>query len=309
MSLIQTYYDRVCNVQVFPQQAVNIGPQAQLIPLSPLPTVFASKQADGTPGYRIRFHVELVTGNVPVPNPAVIHIYNLGQISRTLVSKLNNKIVLNAGYGLFPQTIFSGNVQYAVTKKEGPDFVTEIHASDGLFAFQNSLVNLSFSNSTPAASVINTLIGALSGAGITQGQITGVPQAIYNKGIVLSGKVTDQLQKVCDKNNLAWTIENGVVNIVPIGGALLTASVLLTPNTGLIGIPEQREVDSTGTSSLVSFRSLLNPSLGTFQNIIIQSKFIPAGFFTTAKITHTGDTFTNDWYTDGECTNTPAGPA
>ena len=310
MSLLQQDFDRICKLQVFQTQAVVTGPVPTLIPIDPLGVTFSSKQLDGSPGYRIRFHVDLVTGPVPVPNPAVIHIYNLGQTSRTLVSKLNNKLILQAGYGLFPQTIFTGQIQYAVTKKEGADYVTEIHASDGIFAFQNSVINTSFSTAMPAAAVITTLVGALAGAGVTPGVMTGIPKDVYNKGVVLSGKVTDQLQKICDKNNLTWTIENGLLNIVPIGGGFLPKNlVLLTEATGLIGIPEQREVDATGNSSLVSFRCLMNPSLGTFQKIIIQSKFIPAGFFTTAKITHSGDTYTNDWYTDGECTTDSSEPA
>lgn len=303
MSLIQTYYDRLCKLQVFNTQSVNVGPSPSLLDIDLLGTTFSSKQDDGSPGYRIRFHVELVTGPVPVPNPAVIHIYNLSQNSRTILSKLNNRIVLQAGYGLFPKTIFSGNVQYAVTKKDNADYITEIHASDGLFAFQNSLINMSFGSSTPVASVITTLIGALKGAGISPGLVTGVPTDFYNKGIVLSGKVTDMLQKVCDKNDLTWTIENGVVNIVPIGTPVLPyPPVFLSPDTGLIGIPEQREIDSTGNNSLISFKSLLNPSIGTFQVVIISSKFIPLGTFTTAKVIHSGDTFTNDWYTDCEAT-------
>jgi hypothetical protein len=301
LSQIQQSFDRIAVLKIFQRQAVTTGPSPSLLNVDPIGTAFPSKLSNGDPGFRIKFHIEKVTGPVPVPNPSVIHIYNLGKTSRAIVSKLNNLLVLEAGYGTSPQTIFSGNVSYAVTKKEGPDYVTEIHAADGLFAFQNSLINTSFSQSTPTASVLTTLISALNSAGIKTGISTGVPTSMYNKGVVLSGRVVDLLKDVCEKNDLSWTIEDGAVNIVPYGGALTKPVVILSPSTGLIGIPELREVDSTGKGSLVSFKCLLNPQLGTFQLITILSKFIN-GIYTTAKIIHSGDTFGLEWYTEGEAT-------
>lgn len=302
MSFIQQSFDRIAVLKVFATKETPAGPNGKtLSKIDPIGKAFPSKLEDGSPGFRIKFHIEKSSGPVPVPNPSTIYIYNLGPDSRALVSKLNNFLVLETGYGTNTQVLFKGNISYARTKKDGPDYVTEIHAGDGLFAFQNSLINQSFDKNTTAAAVINTLVGSLSGAGINPGLSTGVPTSIYNQGIVLSGKVVDKIKEVCEKNNLTFTIEDQTITVLPIGGAKASPPVILTPSTGLIGIPEVREATVAGNKSLISFRCLQNPQIGTFQLVVIQSKFIN-GFFTTAKIVHTGDTFGTEWYTDGEAT-------
>jgi hypothetical protein len=300
MGLIQQSYDRICKLKVFQTLSLPTGPTGKsLSQIDPIGLTFPSKLADGTPAYRIKFNVNKTTGPVPVPHPAVIEIYNLGETSRKFF-KFNNHVILQAGYGTNAQTIFEGNISYVVTKKSGPDYVTEVHAADGLFAHQNSLINLSLSQSTTAAQVLTTLTGALTSAGVKPGLVTAVPTAIYNKGIVLSGKVIDELKSFCDSNDLNWTIENNALNVVKYGEALLKPIIFLSPDTGLVGIPEQRAVD-TESASLISLKHLLNPQIGLFQLILVKSKFVNGGYI-TAKVIHTGDTFGLDWYTELEAT-------
>lgn len=305
----QQSYDRIAVLKVYDREILKIAgkPGKKLQNIDSVGTAFPSKQANGDPGFRIKFHVDKVTGNVPNPNPGVIFIWNLNATSRALVSKLQNLLVLEAGYGNNQQVIFKGNISYAVTKKEGPDYVTEIHAQDGLFAFQNSIVNQSFSQQTSASAIQTTLIGALKDAGIDPGIMKGKLTSNYNKGVVLSGKAIDELKKLFEKNNINWTIEDGKVNTIPYGGWLDKPIVILTPNTGLIGIPEQREKDAE-KGALISFRCLLNPQLGTFQLITVTSKFVN-GAFVTLKISHIGDTFGTEWYTEGQATGKNIGEA
>lgn len=301
MAFNQQLYDRICNLKVYDTESENNGANGISIKQTDLEGLtFSSRNSDGGPGFRIKFNVKKVTGPVPVPNPAVIHIYNLSEDSRDSVQQLNNLVILEAGYGDNAQTLFEGHLTKGVTRKEGPDYVTEIQASDGIFAHQNSLINLSFGQSTTASTVATTLADALKGAGVRTGIIRGVPDTSYNKGIVLSGKTIDELKKFCDSNDLNWAIEDGKINIIPYGTNLDNPVIILSPSTGLIGIPEQREID-TNSASLISFKSLLNPQLGTFQLIQIISKFVN-GFYTTGSITHTGDTYGTDWYTEGEAT-------
>lgn len=305
MSFLQQSYDRIASLSVFQTAEIPVGPTGfSLQNVDPIGLTFPSKMADGTPAYRIKFHVEYSSGPNPTPNPSTVSIYNLGETSRKAF-RFNDTLLLKAGYGTSAKTLFQGQISKAVTRKEGPDYVTEIQASDGKFAHQNSLINTSFAQATSANQVLNTLQNAAQAAGLTPGLID--PTAVaklstktYNNGIVLSGKTMDRLAEFCNSNGINWNIEKGKLNFVSYGNALQKPVITLTPDTGLIGIPEQRAVD-VNAASLISFKCLLNPELGMFQLVLLTSKFVN-GLYITAKITHTGDTFGLDWYTECEAT-------
>lgn len=299
MGLLQQSYDRICLLKLYGTIQGPSTPNGPTLTKLPVAFTFSSKQPDGSSGYRIKFDVNKVSGENPTPHLGVIEIYNLSADSRALFI-FNAHVVLQAGYGTNAQTLFEGNISYTRTKKVGPDYVTEIHAGDGLFGFQNSLINVSLSQRTTAAQGITTLIGSLSGAGIKPGLISTIPTAIYNKGLVFSGKVIDELKTFCSANDINFTIENNAVNVVKYGEPLLKPFILLSEETGLIGIPEQRAID-INSASLISFKCLLNPQISIFQLILMKSKFVN-GEYITASVHHYGDTWGNDWYTDCEAT-------
>lgn len=299
---VQQSFDRLATLKVFNRQVSPGGAGGSILDnVDKTGTAFASRLGDGSAGFRITFNVVKMSGPVPVPNPVTINIYNLGPQSRALVSKTNNLVVLEAGYGTQSDVVFTGNVLRAITAKQGADYVTTIQAADGMFAFQNSLINQSFGKGVSVQSVVDTVIGSMKGAGVDRGLVQGVPSATYNQGIVLSGKSIEQLRQVCDRHDLNFSIQDGKVTITPYGQGKGTAAVVLSSDTGLIGIPQIREVDVNG-NNLISFRCLMNPKLGPFQDVVISSKFVN-GIYTCAKVTHTGDTFGGSWYSEGEASN------
>lgn len=279
-------------------------------------TQFRSLLKNGDPGFRIKFHVQKATGPVPFANPCTISIYNLGPKSRPLVSKYNNLVVLQAGYGNNPQNLFTGNILTAKTFKQGPDYITEMQVVDGLFAYQNSMVNLNFDKGVTQSQILNAIVTQLKTAGVNSGIVQGVPDTPYNQGVVVSGKATDKIKEICDKNNLVFSIQDNNVVILPSGQAKSDQIISLDENTGLIGIPEIRDLTAVtsatdleaGSSTTVAvkakaprigFRCLMNPLIGCHQQINIKSKFVN-GVYTTTLVQHSGDTFGADWYTDAE---------
>lgn len=299
---IQASFNRIVQLKVF-GRTVTTGADGvpALLNTDQTGTLFPSRFPDGSDGFRIKGKVDKVAAvTSATPNPITVEIYNLGPDSRALVSKTNNLLILEAGYGNSPQQIFQGNIMWGRTRKIGPDYVTQIQAADGLFAFQNARVDTSFQNNVPTNQVINTLVGALKGSGIGSGQMVGIPSGGYNQGIVLSGRAVDLLKSVCDKNDLQFTIQDGNVLILPYGADRGIPAPLVSPETGLIGIPEIRAADSTGKATLISFKTLMMPTMGIFQKVILTSKFIN-GIFTTAKITHDFDSYEGPFFTEMEC--------
>lgn len=290
MPSVQESFDRIVVLKVF---ATSVGTDGKgglsLTQVDQTGTGFPSRQADGSPGYRIRFKVDKV--QEVTPNPTSLFIYNLAQDSRAKFQK-NYVVELEAGYGEKGERIFRGNVSRVRTYKEGPDFVTHIEAADGLFAVQNSRIDQSIRTSTTVQSVMNTLISALKTSGITQGDVNIPRDDTYQNGIVLSGNAMDLIRRVAEKVDCQATILNGKVTILPIDGSNGKPAFLISPTTGLIGIPEQRDVG-------ISLKTLLNPKLDPFQEFIIQSKFIN-GIYRALKVVHEGDTYGTDFYTSVE---------
>lgn len=302
MSTVQASFDRIAILKVFRrQESKGTDGAPSLLDVDKTGTAFPSRFPNGSIGFRIKFKVDKVAAvTSATPNPITVYIYNLGPDSRALVSKTNNLLILEAGYGKSPQQIFTGNILWGRTTKNGPDYITEIQAADGLFAFQNARVNTSFNAGVSNSQVINTLVGTLKQSGINGGQIMGVPSGGYNQGVVLSGSTMQQLKSVCDRLNLQFSIQDGNVLILPYGSDRGTPAPLISSNTGLIGIPEIRAADSTGKATLISFKTLMNPQIGIFQKVLLQSLFVN-GIYTTARVTHDGDTWNGPFFTEMEC--------
>ena len=311
----QENFDRIAILKVFQTETAHkagTDPGAMsLIKVDHEGSAFSSRMQDGSPGFRIKFSVDKITQGTM--NSTSIFIYNLGYKSRALFEKINNIIELSAGYGDQSEVIYHGNILRTRTTKEGVDYVTQIEAADGLFAFQNSKIDISFRPGVKKSQIINTLTGQLEAAGVGISEIKGLPTDGYNHGIVLSGKVVDCLMKICNKEGLQFSIQDGAVKIIPNGEGSDDAPVLVTPDTGLIGIPEQREIG-------ISFKCLMNAKIKPFRKVSVMSKFLRdpvtnktlsaldtdgrtlpgAALYNAIKVKHTGDSFGGDWYTNVE---------
>lgn len=275
-------------------------------------TLFSSVQPNGTPGYRIRGKVNKIEASVTViTNPITFSIYNLGPLSRAVVqSKVGTKVVLEAGYVGAVRQLCVGNILWANTHKEGAsDYVTDIIASDGGYAITNGVINVSFAGSVSYTQVINSLIDSLADVGIQRGDVIGIPGGGYNNGIVLSGSPMDLLKQTCNKLELSCSVQNGNIVIVPLGQDKGSPPILISPETGLIGIPELRtqgligpvsNPGSTTPTNMISFKCLMRPELELFSKITMKSKFIN-GDYIAARVSHDFDSWEGPFYTNCEC--------
>jgi hypothetical protein len=259
-------------------------------------------------GLRIVFKIEKTLEKTP--NNATIDIYNLSEKTRALFEEKNAAIRLTAGYEGSAKDIFIGDIAVATTKRAGPDLITSIEAADGMLSYQTKEADLSFAPGAKVGTILDQLTSAF---GLTKGEIQGVNlNDQYLNGATFSGKVRDHIDTVIGKQpDLAWSIQDNQLQILPKSKGSTRQAVLLTPETGLVGSPfkrvvvnvdiakkkEGKEQETGGT-----IKSLLNPELVPGRLVRVEAQFLKATQ-KIEKVTHQGDTHGVSFYSDVEGVN------
>jgi len=127
---------------------------------------------------------------------------------------------------------------------------------------------------------------------ILQGKFPEVGSTFVN-GLVVHGNAGDELRRLLSSAQMEYSIQNGQIQVLPLGKALNATAIKLTPATGLVGSPE------LGAGGKVKVRSLMNAQIYPGRKIQIQSDAIDA-FFRVDRAVYLGDTHGNDWYVDCE---------
>ena len=232
------------------------------------------------------------------PNTVDVTIYNLRKDTRTRLQTKNLPTRLEAGYIDNVSQIFSGDLQYGNSLRNGPDWITTLQSGDGNRQYKSARINTSFKGPISPGQVLRRVGQAL---GLNLGNLTekadkGSLRASLKQfgDIVLSGKAEQELTKITKSMGYSWSIQDGQLQLLEPNETIKTADpVLLTNGTGLVGSPE------AGEDGVVSARSLLQPDLLPGRRVRIQSREID-GFFRVEKVTFSGDTWARDWYSDIE---------
>lgn len=245
----------------------------------------------------------------PEPNGAKVTIYNLGEDLRARLtaagvnaqqSSLNTGLTVNleAGYVDDLKRIFRGDLGFIRHELKPPDWMTTIEAGDGQVRYKKARISKSFPPNSTLQQVVNELLDEF---GLEDGNIrTRVQQAtlrasqrLFRNGKVAKGKVAGILSSILKSSGLDMVIQGKEVNALDPNEVYVEPRFVLTPDTGLIGSPQ------VGELSYVRVRSILNGDIVPGKGIDIESR-IATGTYKVIKVTHTGDTQGNNWYTDIE---------
>lgn len=220
------------------------------------------------------------------PNSATIKIYNLNENTRAFLRKDRNNwgykkaLIFSAGYGNNLSTLTRGNIQYCQSYREGSNFITEIQIMDGGAAFLNSSFSGQFVKDTDLRSIIKTVAASMSDNDVQVGAISDSYKEIVSKrGSSYSGSAIDILQEISGNGVF---IDNGVVNIIRDGEFIKGDTLIVSSQTGLIGVPK-REWQN------VTFEMILEPRVYIAQKIQIKigSKQFD-GDYVIRSISHSG---------------------
>lgn len=242
---------------------------------------------------RVAFKVEK-TGDAS-PNKLDLSISNLSAASRAFIAK-KQIVRLEAGYeSPGPKLLFTGSIELVDSRHEGADWVTRIESGDGVRAYRGTYLTESFGPKTTEEAVIQAIAGKM---GVTLGQLKlhpkpkkGVktPKHLFNHGRALTGPARAALDTLCRSRGLRWSIQDGVLQVLPYREALDTTAVVVSPSTGLIGSPQATE---TGLKLNMLLLGGVNPG-----RVLQLDTRAFKGLYIAEKVEHQGDSHGGDWYT------------
>jgi len=258
------------------------------------------------PVLRCSFNVEKNVNRDP--NRATLQVFNLNQTNRSALQEgaalaakspaYSWPLIIKAGYVGSIAQIFSGDIRTVESHKEGVNWITTLEASDGGFNFASARMAQTFGPGTPVSTLLVAAAAKL-GVGLGNSAIAfgqGVWRkgyGIFKKGVTVSGRVSDILDKYISSTGYQWSIQDGELQVLAPDAALLDVAVILNEKTGLIGSPEKTEDGG------IKAKTLLQGTIKPGRRIVLTS-ISTNGSFKAEKVAHIGDTWGNDWYTEFE---------
>lgn len=275
--------------------------------------------------FKIVFTVGQATSEQP--KAAEIYIYNLSASTMNLLAgvdsqKINTQVILECGYGSELSVVFKGRVfQYRRGRDNPTDTWLCVLAISGDAVQNDALVNQSIPAGTSKNEVSNILVSETNKYGLVTGEIASISEQQYPRGRVFFGSLHDSIQQFGKENNIDFDYSDDVISSINKLGFSVEPVQVLTPKTGMVGMPQL-------TSEGLTIKCLLNPKLkrkGRIQvdmsNLQTESYDIgyssqqvdqpyknpklatnAEGMFIIQAIEHSGDTRGDEWYTHLVCT-------
>jgi hypothetical protein len=272
----------------------------------------------GVDGKKTVIEHQQVTFNVALKsdsklNELDINIFNLSAETISNFAKIDSTVTLEVGYGDNPLgTIFQGNKIFCATRREGTELITNLLATDGAVIVREGRVQIA----VPEKSSVEYIIREIIKKGmkeISVVNIQDVPEVkkTYSRGYSASGGAKEQLDSICNANNLKWHIVQGrTINVFPVTGDIQRTAVVITPDM-IKNTPEQTSQELRKLKDDLSVPRKLGLNLTLQMNFyiaagaLIQLKgtFNADGNYVVDHITHNGDYEGDSWDSKLECTS------
>lgn len=235
------------------------------------------------------------------PNTATVELYNLNEESRSWLEQEDARLVLEAGYQTRP-TLFIGDVERVEHEHTGEDWISRLECDDGGRVYQNTHVSLFHGPGVSALLLFREITEAmgvplrLEAAPADVGALNDV----WLTGYSVHAPARRALAQVAEAAGFQWSIQNGVVQILPLEGATFEPAVLVSPTTGLVGRARRAKIDVGGSRNEqqrdgVEFASLLTYVFDPGQRVRVESADV-TGTFVVHRVTYSGDSYGGDFY-------------
>lgn len=236
----------------------------------------------------------------PRPGTCELEVYNLSEPHRTAAAAAARRtfVQVEAGYIEGMALLFRGNARRIWTLRDGSNWITKVEAGDGEFAIRTQRAARAFGPDTAVEDVVRYCADAMGvGTGNAAETLRGAGLdrvgSVFPRGATLHGSTARELVALLRAAGLEWSVQDGVLQVLPRGGALDRQAIVLGPSTGLVGSPER------GQHGVVKAKALLIPDLVPGRKVRLDSAIV-AGVFTVTKAEYSGQTDGTEWYADLE---------
>lgn len=230
-------------------------------------------------------------------NTANIQLWNLAPGTRNAMGKEFDQILLEAGYippdgGSNVGAIFAGNLRDVEHTRDGPNIITIIKCGDGDAAIRRSTINKSYPAGTKIGTIVDDIGAQLEKEGISRGEVKGLDDLPPTKRpYSMCGPCTRELDRIGRSYGLHTSIQNETFEVVPVDG-FLGGITLLTPSTGLIGVP-------TLTDAGVKADCMMSPEIRPSRRVRIESEVLEmnseGGVYRVGSCTYSGNNRDGDF--------------
>ncbi len=274
-------------------------------------------------GFRMVFHIEKTSSSDP--NKATLEIYNLSRESRDFLDSVQkSRLTIRAGYADEPdiETIFKGTITLTSHRATAPDIATIFEAADGKKELREDTFSKSFGENVSALHVFDEILKELKWDRKTK--IKDVNKIIQDvrlgKGFTWNGLGKDALDQLSDILKFNWSFQNEAVKIIVSGVSNdVIETVVLSAETGMIGVPEKSDKDSVRTKKLEKeiekqrknepgfvVTSLLKPKAEPGGLAFLKSEVLGIDSrFPIGDVVHDGDNFGQPWTSKIKCLISP----
>ena len=191
--------------------------------------------------FSVDFEIEKT--DTRAPNKCKLSVYGLNDSSRSRVeSSRRGAVVVRAGYGEQPSSVFVGQIRKASTRRDGPELALTIEADDSGSGFVEARINQGL---PPGSSVRDAITACADAMGIGRGNLSQIPdedfegnEFNYRQGGVLSGQASTVLNGIVRSIGYRWSVQDGSLQMLRRGRAVQTTAIRLSPQTGLIAQPD-----------------------------------------------------------------------
>jgi len=138
-----------------------------------------------------------------------------------------------------------------------------VECGDGDKAARTGTISLTFPKGTKPKEMIEQIQKHMPD--IAKGEWQGVDDLpAYDRPVVMCGSCTRELDKIGRTHDLAWSVQDGALEIIPTDG-YFDDVVVISAQTGMIGVPDI-------TDNGIRVETLLNPQLRCNRLIEVRSE-------------------------------------
>lgn len=243
----------------------------------------------------LHINFSLQKSDLETQNTGRVTVWNLNNSQLAALNEKDCVVSLKAGYGNRLSLIFAGIVSYVSTSLDSADRKTEIEVVDNLVEVRDTYVSVSYNGTVNWKTIFDDVAAQM---GVAVSYSYNAEFADISNGFSFVGLARDIMTKGCKCCNLTWSLQNGVMQIKKPGDVMSREVYVLSPDTGLLGIPARVVItqdEATGSNTLGwDVEYFLNGAINIDDYVKLESKAV-TGYFRVYSLEMSGDNVSGDW--------------